>query len=147
LGLRQQHWGEDIAWLQGMGDSVLVTRNQGKELLQDRLRRERILVDHLISPNLGKILGFGNIAGVANYGSKESVELLGSGDAQARLNGMQAGWLAARMTCGRDNPCIASGSPTLPSGALGLEPSGAKPRLFGQVPRVAVFLELRDASR
>ena len=23
-----------------------------------------------------------------------------------RLNGMQAGWLAARMTCGRDYPCI-----------------------------------------
>ena len=59
-----------------MGDSILVTRNQGKETLQHRLSRKRILVDHLISPDLRKILGFGNVAGVANQGSKESIELL-----------------------------------------------------------------------
>lgn len=29
-----------------------------------------------------------------------------SGGQLQRLSGMQAGWLAARMTCGRDYPCI-----------------------------------------
>ena len=59
-----------------MDDCRLVTGNQRKKPLQYRLCRECILVDHLIAPDLGKILGWRDFARAANQGSEKAIKLL-----------------------------------------------------------------------